>query len=204
MNKLNFNNFINEIKGKRFVSLGEIHGTKEIPIIIKKIIKNLYNKNFKDIFFEISEKLPDKEFIDSRYTKENQELIDYVKRLIKIKGGNIYFIEPNGEDKDLGMFHIIKNKLKNKSILITGNVHACSKKIKIQDKKIIPCGYYLRKLFGDNIVSVNFIILKGTILNIWPKEIKKKQLPVGIFKSQINWWDYEYRIKEVSPATLLN
>lgn len=171
-------------------------------MIIKKIIKRLYKENFNNVFFEISEK-PDRKFIDGRYTEENLKLVNYIKELIK-KNGNIYFVEPDEKrfDKNIGMFHLIKNKINGKGILITGNVHANVNKIKIYNKIITPVGYYLKKLLKDDMISVNFIALKGTISNIDSMEIKEKQLLEGIFKSTIIGYDYEIRVKSVSPAKL--
>ena len=50
---LTFSEFINEIRKHQFILLGEIHGTKETPAFVKKIISSLYKYNLTNIFFEI-------------------------------------------------------------------------------------------------------------------------------------------------------
>ena len=222
---ISFEDFIKELNKGRLILLGELHGTKEIPEIVKQIIINLgdklglvfleipedqqkyinqyiMSKDEKDLFNIPFFRNPTK---DGRDSKENLLLIKCILEPInKIK---IIFVDPNKiKDREYLMYRNIKEKLKsqsNLSIFLTGNVHASKEEITINEKRISTCGYYLKKWLGKNLISVNFVANKGSFYNLKVKQIFEKNKKEGIFRSKTKDYDFEYRLKELTPCHFL-
>ncbi|MFH1209832.1 MAG: hypothetical protein V1663_03515 [archaeon] len=222
---MEYNYLLKRVKDKKLLLFGEIHGTKEIPLIIQKIITLLkddinlifleipkdqqkyindyvksINENdlFKMPFFKNSNK-------DGRDSKENLYLI---KCLLDFNL-KIICVDPNEiKDRDYLMYREIKENLnldnKKINIFITGNFHASKEKIVINKKEFIPCGYYLRGWLKNDLIIVNFVINNGNIYNLRLKKIiNKDKKEEGIFPSQSKNYDFEYIINKVSPCSFL-
>lgn len=229
--RIPFRNFIKILSNYELIILGEIHGTKEIPFLIKKIIQNLSNKiNF--IFLEIPKNqqayiekyfmLKSEKYLyeipffknpskDGRGSKENLLLIKSIKEMLNKHSNEmrIVCIDSNKNiNRDYFMYKEIRKCLKHEkkgiNILLTGNLHAITKKVVINKKKLKPCGYYLKKWLKEDIISVNFVAMQGKFFNLKIQEVSnKKARQEGIFYSKIKGYDLEYRIKMVSPCNFL-
>ena len=223
---VSFNDFIKELSKKQLILLGEIHGTKEIPHEVKKIIKSLTKYNIKNVFFEIpieyqnfldkfieSSKNIDlynipffKETKDGRNSKDYLDLIRYIRNKTKIK---IFFVDSlkSINNRDFNIFDNIKQAYYEHvglSIFITGNVHAYTDIFTVENTKIKTTGYYLKNLFKDKLVSVNFMPLSGVFYNLWLKTIqnKEKVSKITIEKESIGY-DFNYFIPRVSPCSFI-
>lgn len=227
---LTFSEFINELCKYQFILLGEIHGTKEIPALVKKIISSLCNYNIMNIFFEIpanyqnylekyriSKKKDDlykipffKKNRDGRGSKEYLSLISYVVKLKRNIG--LYFVDPSSnkiKKRDYDIYQNIKKVLNKKdqdniNLFIGGNVHTCTKPFKLNNKKINTAGYYLKKLFKRKLVSVNLLPLKGKYYNCGIKIIhEKRPLKKTIFRNEGGGYDFICYLKKVSPCSFI-
>ena len=225
---LSFEEFVRLLSDKKLIVFGEIHGTKEIPEIISNILLELklrisrifleipkknqryINKYLKSYNKEDLYKIPffKQKIKDGRDSKQNLELIKVIGEISKLnKKLKIFCIAPDSNlDKDYYMYKKIKKFLGHKkiNIFITGNIHASEIKIKLNDKRIIPATYYLKKWLGDKLIVVNFMANEGQFYNSGIKDIKsKKDKRKGIFLSKIENYDLEYRISKVSPCDFL-
>src|SRR3989344_1638796 len=199
MGKISFEDFINELKGYQIILLGEIHGTKEIPDLIKEIIMRLKKEI---VLLEIPENYTNaierfcKENKDGRGSKEILELIQYLKeRKIVVK-----FIESDQEaNKDKGMFKNTIKHLKGKSIILCGNIH--SSYVPLPLFKNPTFAGYMKENLQDKLVNVNLLPLSGEYNNFGIKTIIKKSLKEGIYKNLEDEYDYTFLIKKVTPCS---
>lgn len=226
MNKeLSFSKFIKELKEKKIIVLGEIHGTREIPKIIQKIIVSLAKNKSINLFLEVptdqqkfiyNKEIPfykEKESMDGRNSKEYFNLIKYLRKFkSQIK---IFCIDPLIWDKNRD-YNIYKNIIrimkesKDASVFICGNIHAYKNTIEINNKKIEPTAYYLKNFLKDKMVSINFIPLSGEFFNTTLKKIPEDKIKHLFFKEKIvrldkkGGYDYNYYLKKVSPCSFIN
>ncbi len=226
--KLPFWELIEILLNKKLITFGEIHGTKEIPLLISKVIRELQS-NTSRIFLEIPKKnqkyidnylkFHNKEDLykipffrqkikDGRNSKENLDLIELLSKISKTNGKlKIFCIEPDdNSEKDYFMYKEIRKLFDDKgiNIFIAGNIHASKDKLFFKDKKIIPTGYYLKRWLNEDLIVINFTANKGKFYNFGVKKIKsKKDNKEGIFLSNIKNYDLEYRINKVTPSIFL-
>jgi len=227
MKKLNFSQLINKINKYQLIVLGEIHGTKEIPLVIEKILKHLI-KELDFIFLEIPKHqqryidayiisknhfdIPffTKQKNDGRASREIFFVLKFIKdyMFIDMKQIEIICVDPDViKNRDFLMYKEIKKYLRNKNhkkgIFIAGNVHASKEKLKINNKFVIPCGCYLKKDFGKELTSINITANKGAYYNYGIKSVIAKKRKTGIYKSSISNYDFEYILNKVTPCTFL-
>jgi len=227
---ISFQEFIKELIKYKLILLGEIHGTKEIPYEIKKIITSLTHHNLKKVFFEapIEEQkylddfiktgsisslnnIPSfkyKENSDGRNSKEYLDLIEYLRSKKTVK---IFFVDSIKGDlnkRDLNIYKNIKkliSKDEGLSIFITGNIHAYTEIINLKDIKMKTTGYYLKKDLKDKLASVNFIPANGNFYNLGLKKINKKyNLSKITIKRTNKGYEYDYLIPKVSPCSFMH
>jgi len=174
---ISFKGFIKILKKYDLIVLGELHGTKEIPELMKKIIESLLDE-VSLIFLEIpmhQQRYLDTYLIseqesslyeipffehpskDGRGSKEYLLLIQFLKKMEKKK---IFCIDPEKPfHRDYTMYqNIIKNMGNSKGIFISGNVHACKQPLEMQGKLFKPCAYYLKRILKQRMVSVNIVV----------------------------------------------
>lgn len=225
--KISYKDFILLLKKKKVIVFGEIHGTIEIPNIIKNIIKK--SINYIDIvFIEIPKnqqiyidnyinsknnaklyEIPffNKEIRDGRSSKEMLLLIKEIKDLRKINSKlKIICVDTNSFiNRDYLIYKEIKKYIlkENNCLFITGNVHASKKKIIIDNKTITPCIYYLNKFLKNKLISINFVPNSGSFYNLKIQKIVNKERKLGIYKSKLPNYDFDYVLKKITPCTFL-
>src|SRR3989344_659552 len=225
--RIPFGNFIKILESHRLILLGEIHGTKEIPLKVKSIIRGVARKiNF--VFLEIpkvQQKYVDRYLMtnneqylyeipffrnplkEGRDSKENLFLIRNIKNLqSKYPKITIICVDSDKEvDRDYFMYKEIKKYLKGGiNIFITGNIHANKEIVRINKRELKPCGYYLKKWLRNDLITVNFAPIRGRFYNLKIRDIQDKKLRRGgIFSSKIKGYDFEYRLRKGSPCSFL-
>ncbi len=220
--KISYEDFIISLEKHKLIVLGEIHGTREIPQTIIKIIKNL-KKDLNFVFVEIPKdqqiyiedfvKSENKKVLDSmpffkssnkdgRDSKENLDLIFYILKNTKAK---ILCIDPiSGEDRELLLYEEIKrnfNPVGDLGIFITGNFHANKNKVIINGNELKPCAYYLNLWLKDQLVNVNILACEGSFYNLTLHEVIKKNLKSGIYRTNKEDFDFCYRLKKFTPCS---
>ena len=212
-NKISPSKLKEELNEKSFILLGEIHGTKEIPLIIKDIILSLLKTRKINLFLEVplvqqkylyKDNIPFYEYRENSDGRNSKEYLDLIK-LFRDKV-NLFFIDPDTIiNRDYGMYsNILKFVDKNDGIMIfiAGNAHTSTKPFKWGGEKIYPAGYFLKKKFKDMAV-VQFIPLAGEFFNITLKKIdSNKKIKKNIIIKNGN--NYNYYLKNVSPCSFVN
>src|SRR3989344_7479474 len=219
------NELINKLKWKNLTLFGEIHGTKEIPLILFKFFKILSKKESFNVCLEIPEIYQKNinDFLKSGYEKnllninfftdKNQrdgrnslEYYNLIKSLYNLKNKiGIYCIDTNipkeqNEREMLMADNIIKtSSLNKKTFVVLGNIHASKNKIILNSLKITPTGYFLYKKLGNNMTNVLLVCKKGFFFNI-----EKKKINENDFKYFLDEFDLIYKIKEVTPCSFLS
>lgn len=213
--EISFPKFVKELSKKRFIMLGEIHGTKEIPKIVQKILVSLAKNQSLNLFLEVpvnQQKFLSKKTIpfykhqkvnDGRNSKEYFDLIKSLRSKIKI-----FFIDPlDWKNRDYKMYKNIKkimNKNNNSGIFLAGNIHTSTRIFKWQDKTIKSAGCFLKKSFS-NVANLNFIPLSGKFFNLSVKEVPENK-KANFFKDKIikiNKNKYAYYLSKVSPCSFM-
>ncbi len=199
-----------KVTNNDIILFGEIHGTKEIPLIIQEfllLIKMPFSL-FLEIPKEYQEQLDlfiheggqidfftDQGIDDGRNSTEMLELIKFAGTLTK----SIFFIDtkniPDQNDRERIMAREILgwHDSKKKSIVVCGNVHASIKMIDFQRIKIFPLAYWLGK--SEKIFSINLDPESGEFYNFGLKKVTK---------SRVNKrYDLVFNIGAVTPASTL-
>ena len=172
------------IKKHKYVFIGEIHGTKEIPIKVFELLKDAING--KKVFFclEIPKEANTKlynylegsirrnKLFSSVYLKDalndsriNSYLLHMYRKLYTM-GGTFMGLEnynnENTSNKDEWMAYelldIIKRNKNNvhKYIIYLGNFHTLDKKIRIKKFLLTPIKTYLSKNILSQALTINF------------------------------------------------
>ncbi len=175
-------NLINKIKQSRYLFIGEIHGTKEIPKKTTDIVKELaINKKIifcvelpkqleKELNNFLDNKISKKELFSSMYLKDalydnriNEDIILMYKELKKSKVKiicleeyNLDKIEKRDEEMAKNFKEIIKNEKADIFIIYAGNIHLFDKTEKMGEFIINPIKIYLDKEIIDNSMTIQF------------------------------------------------
>lgn len=217
------NNLVNKFEKRQFILFGEIHGTKEIPNIILKLLKkvakredfdlclevpSLYQKQVDDYLKNGEEKnllkinfFTDKNQRDGRNSLEYFNLIKgiyYLNRKYNRKI-RIFFIDINKFDEFEKRENIFAERIlkisKNKKVFaVLGNVHASKSVLSLNGEKIIPCGFILYNKLNDKLLNICFNCKSGYCFN---NERKK------VFQNDIDGYDIIYNIRETSECSFL-
>ncbi|MBI2106865.1 hypothetical protein HYT57_02670 [Candidatus Woesearchaeota archaeon] len=198
--KIPFKKFIGEISNAEFIIIGELHGTKEIPIAIRTIIKHL---KIDRLYFEIPDIYQSdiKRFFeknkDGRGSKEYFNLIRYFSRSIKLK-----FIESTKViNKDKGMFKNVINSLRGKGLVVCGNMHGSYNNILFFQKTF---GHYMKQALKDKVVNINIIPISGGYYNFGIRKVIEKKISLGVYKNFEKGYDYTYFIDKSTPCSFIS
>ena len=228
MHKLGLNQFLDRITKHQLIIFGELHGTKEIPNLMKKVLSGLAKK-IDIIFLELpksQQKHIDNFFVsgnekylyltpffhrklkDGRESKENLNLIKHIKSLRDKcnRELKIICVDPDNYSKrDYLMYKEIKKNLNSKNaVFITGNIHASKEKFMINKRPILTTGYYLQKYLKNKLLSVCFVANQGSYFNFSKKAIsKRKEFKSGIYVLGNKNYDIYYVLNKVSSCSFL-
>ena len=184
-----FENLKDRIKKKNLILFGEIHGTKEIPNLIKKFLVEIAKEEDFNLRLEIPEEFQEKinkfiELGDNTILKDisfflepdNQDgrgSLEYLNLIKKIYDLNknykrnikISCIDPNKdaqEEKERGVAeNILKSLNDKKTFAILGDVHASKNPISFLGEKFLPAGAILFNQLGNKMFSVRVLPKKG-------------------------------------------
>lgn len=218
--------------GKRFVLFGEVHGTKEIPALLTRLVPLIGPDN---VFLEIPS---DQQFFVNKFLRtgnkktlssmpffskplpdgrSSKQYLDFIK--------SIYFLNKKLKEKikvwcvdvpikkfkkktsrDRFMYEQIVKRAGKKNVFIAGNVHTSLIPVKPRNYRIITAGFLLKKRYPNKIISINLVPCKGRFYNFGIKKVKhKKACKPGLKKT--SWkkteHDYTYYFKQATPATFL-
>jgi len=209
-----FNNLKDRIKDKNLIIFGEIHGTKEIPMILSQFFSEIAKEESFNVCLEIPVEFQDniedffrvnKEDIknsDGRNSLEYLKLIQNLRNLNKKYNQDIKIlcIDPvanNQEEKEKGLAENILKYLSNKkTFVIMGSIHASKNIIRFQEKIIVPTGNILYKKLGNKIFNINILPSEGGFHNLGVKKI------TGNMDSPLNkGFDYIFKIDKVTPCS---
>lgn len=215
-----------KINDKKLILFGEVHGTKEIPLMLSEFfiryskdsnfsicleISLSYQKNIneylsygdegvlKDIFIEKSES-------DGRKTLEYLNLIKQIRKINSVSKNKIeVFCVDIDETADIETIKTKRDEIIAKTILkqkekvfaVLGNFHSSKTKLKLGDKLFIPAGKILFDELKDKFVNINLVPKSGSFYNLGVKKINNfDSLNFGLY-------DYVFNIEVVTPATLI-
>ena len=193
---------LDKIKNKKIILFGEIHGTKEIPVYIRKLCriilrdrnnilyllelpKEIEPKINKFIRKEISKKelikdrLLEDSICDGRFTPS---ILRNIKSLsskgVKFKCIDSVEGKPSERDKDMAgrVVKLIKKYPKPKILLHIGNFHVSSKKIRYKNRTWKPFKLYLPPKIINNSVTIICTAQKGSFYNQGVKKVKNNSL----------------------------
>ena len=170
------------IKKSKYILIGEIHGTKKIPISALKLIYPIIKKNKiifcleipkqtdKKLYKYLNDKIKKKEFLDSFFLMDaisdkriTNNILSFYKKLYKhgviFKGLEDYNNEKINK-RDMLMakrfIEIIKKNWADKYILYVGNMHLIEKAIKIGKFEVNPIKIYLPKNIVKKSLTIQF------------------------------------------------
>lgn len=218
------NNLINKFKHKQLILFGELHGTKEIPIILSKLFLNFSKNEYFNICLEIPKKYQENinnflksgneqylskiDFFTNSKQRDGRNSLEYynlIKSIYKLNNEiNIYCVDVNEpkeqNQREIMMAENIINNLSlnKKTFAILGNIHASKNKLSFNSLEIIPTGYILHNKLKDKIISILFVCENGSFFNIKEKKINKEYFE-GFKKN----FDYIYKIKKVTPCSFI-
>ncbi|MEK7087193.1 MAG: hypothetical protein AAB958_00630 [Patescibacteria group bacterium] len=197
-----------KIKNKRIILFGEIHGTKEIPIMLSNFFKYLakyedfnlcleLSKEFQDIKLEdilpLAKKIGTSGLISGEYIELIKEMPGNVK---------VFFIAPNtiknqGEMEKGLAENILKLINGKRTFAILGNIHASKNRITLRNLDITPAGFLIKQKIKDKMYSILFKAKGGEFFNNGIKRIEYNK-----DDSFDKNFDYIYELERVSPCSL--
>src|SRR3989344_2614767 len=204
---------IDLIEKHKYIFIGEIHGTKEIPEKIFELIKPAI-KNKKNIFCLELPKQAEKElykYLNKKIIKEelfkcnflqgavfdkrlDEDRLAIYEKLHKngvilrcLENYDIEDINKRDEEMAKSFLEIIKEKA-NKYFVYVGNLHIIDEEIEIMGMKVRPIKIYLSKDILSNVLTIQFS--KG----------EKEEV---IFNKKTNTINYSLVLKEIK-ANFLN
>ncbi|MEK7198200.1 MAG: hypothetical protein AAB648_01920 [Patescibacteria group bacterium] len=197
-----------KIKNKRIILFGEIHGTKEIPIMLSNFFKYLakyedfnlcleLSKEFQDIKLEdilpLAKKIGTSGLISGEYIELIKEMPGNVK---------VFFIAPNTiknqEEMEKGLAeNILKLTNGKRTFAILGNIHASKNKITLENLNITSAGFLIKQKIKNKMYSVLFKVKSGEFFNNGLKRIEYNK-----DDSFDKNFDYIYELERVSPCSL--
>ena len=197
-----------KIKNKRIILFGEIHGTKEIPIMLSNFFKYLAKYEDFNLCLELSEEFQDIKLEDILPLAKKigtSGLIsgEYIE-LIKEMPGNVkvFFIAPNTiknqEEMEKGLAeNILKLTNGKRTFAILGNIHASKNKITLENLNITSAGFLIKQKIKNKMYSVLFKVKSGEFFNNGLKRIEYNK-----DDSFDKNFDYIYELERVSPCSL--
>lgn len=197
-NKVSFKELIKEISKAKLTILGEIHGTREIPEIVKTIIKS---SGVKELYLEIPQMYEtnlEKFFRKNRDGRGSKEYLRLVEEMKKVMG--VHFIEGTKWNKDKEMYNNINNLLRRKGLVVCGNVHGTYETAFFRKR----FGSYVKGKIGKEVVNVNIMPIKGKFYNFKVRQIIGKKVKPGIYKNFEKGYDYTYFIDKSTPCSFIN
>lgn len=179
MRKKDVNEFI---KKSKYIFIGEIHGTNEIPKSVFKLFYPIIKKNKiifcleipkqadKELYRHLNNKIKKRDFLNSSFLKDaifdkriTNDILSFYKKLHKygviFKGLEDYSNEKIDKRDELmakRFIEIIKNNLADKYILYIGNMHLIEKPIKIEKFRVNPIKIYLPKDILKKALTIQF------------------------------------------------
>ena len=196
-----------KIKNKKIILFGEIHGTKEIPIMLSNFFKYLAKYEDFNLCLELSEEFQDIKLEDILPLAKKigtSGLIsgEYIE-LIKEMPGNVkvFFIVPNtiknqGEMEKGLAENILKLINGKRTFAILGNIHASKNRITLRNLDITPAGFLIKQKIKNKMYSVLLKAKGGEFFNNGIKRIKYNK-----DESFDKNFDYIYELERVSSCS---
>lgn len=204
-----------KIVNKKIVLFGEIHGTKETPLLFSEFLSNYALIKDFDVCLEIpsneqeniskflitgDSSLINLNSMDSKDGRNSLEMKQLIKNIFKLKK-RIYCIDLDYNlqldrinERDKIMAENIKEHIKGRQIIaFLGNIHAAKKEIIMAKTKIETTGSILKKDFKTMFATVNLQPEKGQFFN---NELKTIQGNNNVE----SFYDYTFNIEKVTPC----
>jgi len=229
LNKNDFYEFlINKIEDNKIILFGELHGTKEIPMILSNFFDKFVKNNNFNIFMEIPDEeqenvnnfllsgdeklLLQTEFFKNNYNNDGRNSLEYFefikniyllnkkfKKKIKIFCIDISNITLVEERDNIMANNVIKNLEKEFNFVIVGNLHASKKCINFDDFCFKTLGSFIYKNYKNQMISINILPETGQFFN---NSIEKVP-DLNEFKEISKNYDYTYFIENSSCCSFL-
>lgn len=193
---------LSAIRGKKLILFGEIHGTREIPELVTKVLPNLAintlfleipvdQQPFIDAFLAAGtkESLATIPFyaspaLDGRGSKEYLEVIRKVFLLNQKMTHKTRIVcvdvpaeqKKSSEQRDTFMCQQILKNLEKQCLFIAGNIHTSLKPVSAGGKRVLTTGTLLKQYFPKEIVSIALVPLSGKFYNFGVQSISTKEL----------------------------
>lgn len=212
-----FQDTIEKIGHVKIILIGEIHGTMEIPLILKeyfKLIENSFEFNIAveipsnyqkkmDLFLSTGKTkiISETNFFRNRDDGKNGlEFLELLKSFCYLKNANVFCVDVNEnsfngtqqERENIIAKNILKIGSKNKIFAILGNVHAGNFKNGFKS-----AGYIIKKAGSGEVFNVNLAPLSGEFYNFGFKKVKFKECV-----KKEDFFDYTIYIKEINSANI--
>ena len=171
------------IKNKKIILFGELHGTKEIPEMLSNFFLELAEKETFNLCLEIPDEFQNKidsymengnenilksiSFFSKKYCTDGRNSLEYVNLLGGIRRINVTRNKKikifcvsltetrNQEEAEKGIANNIMKSINNKkTFAIMGSIHASKRAIEINNQKIIPAGLLIYKMFKEKEIGV--------------------------------------------------
>lgn len=175
-------NIISQIKKNKYLFIGEIHGTSEIPKKVIGLIKNLAKTNKIVFCLELPKQIEQElnEFLKKKVTKDkllsspyledalsdnrfNHNIVSMYMELnkenIKIKCLEDYYLKDITKRDEImanNLKEIIEKEKADLFIIYAGNMHVLDKSIKIGNFIVNPIKIYLNKDIINKSLTIQF------------------------------------------------
>ena len=203
---------IDLIEKHKYIFIGEIHGTKEIPEkifeLIKSVIKNkkiifcleLPKQAEKELYKYLNKNIIREELFKSKYLQGavfdkrlDEDRLAMYEKLHKngvilrcLENYDIEDINKRDEEMAKSFLEIIKEKA-NKYFVYVGNLHIIDEEIEIMGMKVRPIKIYLSKDILSNALTIQF---------------SKGEKEEAIFNKKTNTINYSLVLKEIKAHFL--
>lgn len=151
------------LENNKIILIGELHGTVEIPEVLKSLCTSM--KQPFTLAIEIPREKP-KEFlqktVDGRHAWKS--IVAYAQQHaipLAYIDSELFITQ---DEREQGLAEAVLKIQAQKIVVITGDVHAVTKKISIGAIALTPMGYYVKQKV-HNTVSVQITAQNGTFFN---------------------------------------
>ncbi len=198
---------IPKIKDKKIILFGELHGTKEIPWILSKFLKDLAKNEDFNLCLELPEEFQNTKLDELLILAKkedtsgliSEEYIDLIKELPK--NVKLFFIVPNliknQEEMEIGIAdNILKLTNGKRTFAILGSIHASKSKIIMGKITISPAGFLIHQKLKDKMYSILLKGRRGEFYNQGLKQVKYHK-----YDSFDKNFDYVYNVGDISSCS---
>lgn len=177
------------------ILLGEVHGTKEIPLLFAQVVDQL--SEHKPIFLCLEMPRKNQPFIDKFVEKKEErllraipffrapfedgrnsrEMFTFLEKVAGMKNVSIVCIDTNTYTTQNAREKYMADRIAElaangrKIIALLGNTHTARKQITLGDETIEPTGFVLSKEFGTKLYCIAIQPSSGTLYNFGRKNV---------------------------------